>query len=90
MRMDDFEGQYAHGFSIALDSVLCRAGVKGSSATGFRIVSDTLLFYRMVQGIHDKYGFGPDMSTSEHDFREGDTGKAPPFQNSGGRGTPKF
>ena len=48
--MDDFEGQYAPGFSIALDPVLCRAGVNESSALGFRIVSDTLLFYRMVQG----------------------------------------
>src|ERR1700722_2116567 len=50
MRMDDFEGQYAHSFSITLDSVLCRAGVDESNAVGFRIVSDTLLFYRMVQG----------------------------------------
>ena len=50
MRMDDFEGQYAHGFSIALDPVLCRGGAKEPSAVGFRIVSDTLLFYRMVQG----------------------------------------
>ena len=50
MRVDDFEGQYAHGFSIALDPVLCRAGVNECSAVGFRIVSDTLLFYSMVQG----------------------------------------
>ena len=50
MRMDDFEGQYSHGFSNALDSVLCRVGLNESSAVGFRIVSDTLLFYRMVQG----------------------------------------
>ena len=50
MRMDDFEGQYAHGFSIALDPVLCCVGLKEPSAVGFRIVSDTLLFYRMVQG----------------------------------------
>ena len=48
--MDDFEGQYAHGFSIALDPVLCCVGLKEPSAVGFRIVSDTLLFYRMVQG----------------------------------------
>ena len=50
MRMSDFKGQYAHGFSIALDPVLCCAGVNEFSAVGFRIVSDTLLFYRMVQG----------------------------------------
>src|ERR1700726_3485541 len=50
MRVDDFEGQYAHGFAIALDPVLCRAGANESRAVGFRIGSDTLLFYRMVQG----------------------------------------
>jgi hypothetical protein len=50
MRIDDFEGQYSHGFSNAFDSVLCRVGLKEPSAVGFRIVSDTLLFYRMVQG----------------------------------------
>ena len=51
--MDDFEGQYAHGFSIALDPVLCCVGLREPCAVGFRIVSDTLLFYRMVQGILD-------------------------------------
>jgi hypothetical protein len=50
MGMDDFEGQYAHGFSITLDPVLCGARLKEPSAVGFRIVSDTLLFYSMVQG----------------------------------------
>ena len=60
MRMGDFEGQYAHGFSIALDPVLCCVGLKEPSAVGFRIVSDTLLFYRMVQGpklIFDRWDF---------------------------------
>jgi len=50
MRIDDFEGQYTHGFSIALDPVFCCVGLKEPSAVGFRIVSDTPLFYRMVQG----------------------------------------
>ena len=57
MRIADFEGQYAHGFSIALDPVLCCVGLKEPSAAGFRIVSDTLLFYRMVQGHFDNCGF---------------------------------
>jgi hypothetical protein len=35
MRIDDFEGQYAHGFSIALDPVLCRAGLKEPAQSGF-------------------------------------------------------
>ena len=56
--MDDFEGQYAHGFSITLDPVLCGAGVNESSAIGFRIVSDTLLFYRMAQAHFRQLRFG--------------------------------
>ena len=47
---NDFASKYAYGFSIALDPVLCCAGVKESSAVGFGMVSDALLFYSMVQG----------------------------------------
>src|SRR6202166_4142980 len=81
MRMDDFEGQYAHGFSIALDSVLCRVGVNESSAVGFSIVSDTLLFYRMVQAHFRQLRFwawyGSTSGDASFEFREGETGKSP-------------
>jgi hypothetical protein len=90
--MDDFEGQYAHGFSITLDPGLCGVGLKEPSAVGFRVVSDTLLFYSMVQGHliarapsrartrFDNCGLGLGTSTSGHgsfEFREGDTDKSP-------------
>jgi hypothetical protein len=92
--MDDFEGRYAHGFSIALDPVFCCVGLKEPSAVGFRIVSDTLLFYRMVQGHFRQLRFwaryGSTSGDASFEFRERDTGKSPPFQNSEGRGTPKF
>ena len=81
MRMDDFEGQYAHGFSIALDPVLCCAGVEEPSAVGFRIVSDILLFYRMVQGHLRQFRFwawyGSTSGDASFEFREDDTDKSP-------------
>ena len=79
--MDDFEGQYAHGFSITLDPVLCGVGLKEPSAVGFRIVSDTLLFYRMVQGHFRQLRFwawyGSTSGDASFEFREGDTDKSP-------------
>ena len=92
MRIDDFDGKYAHGFSIALDPVLCCVGLKEPSAVGFRIVSDTLLFYRIVQGHFRQLRFWAWYgSTSGHlTFVNAIPTKAPPFQtNSEGRGTPK-
>ena len=84
--MDDFEGQYAHGFSIALDPVLCCVGLKEPSAVGFRIVSDTLLFYRMVQGHFRQLRFwawygSTSGDAASFDFREGETGKSPALPN---------
>src|ERR1700730_6978513 len=81
MRIDEFEGKYAHGFSTALDPVLCCAEVNESSAVGFRFVLDTLLFYRMVQGHLRQLRFwawyGSTSGDASFDFREGDTGKSP-------------
>jgi hypothetical protein len=81
MRMDDFEGQYAHGFSIALDPVFCCVGLKEPSAVGFRIVSDTLLFYRMVQAHFRQLRFwawyGSTSGHASFEFREDDTDKSP-------------
>jgi hypothetical protein len=83
MRIDDFEGKYAHGFSIALDPVLCRAGVNESSAVGFRIVSDTLLFYRMVQAHFRQLRFWACMGARQEmrhlTFVKAIPTKAPPF-----------
>jgi len=61
--------------------VLCRVGLKEPSAVGFRIVSDTLLFYRMVQGHFRQLRFwawyGSTSGDASFDFREGETGKSP-------------
>ena len=79
--MDDFEGKYAHGFSIALDPVLCRAGVNESSAVGFGMVSDALLFYSMVQGHFRQLRFwawyGSTSGHASFEFREDDADKSP-------------
>ena len=62
MRMDDFEGQYAHGFSIALDPVLCCVGLKEPSAIGFRIsFGHTSILHDGCKDIFDNCGFGPGM-----------------------------
>ena len=78
---DDSASKYAYGFSIALDPVLCRAGLNESSAVGFRIVSDALLFYRMVQGHFRQLRFwawyGSTSGHASFEFREDDTDKSP-------------
>jgi hypothetical protein len=78
--MDDFASKYAYGFSIALDPVLCRAGVNESSAVGFGMVSDALLFYSMVQGHFRQLRFwawyGSASRHASFEFREGDTSSA--------------
>ena len=79
--MDDFASKYARGFSIAFDSVLCRIGVNEPIAIGFPIVSDALLFYRMVQGHFRQLRFwawyGSTSGDASFEFREGETGKSP-------------
>jgi len=91
--MDDFIGQYAHGFSVALEPVLCCVGLKEPNAVGFRNISDTLLFYRMMQGHFRQLRFwaryGSTSGDASFEFREGETGKSPrPSKTkSEGRGT---
>jgi hypothetical protein len=95
MRIDDFESKYAHGFSVALDPVLCCVGLKEPkrSRVSHRFGHTSILQdgARTFSTIAVLGSVRARQEMRHLSFVKAIPAKAPPFQNKPRRtGHPKF